>query len=244
VQRLLEKAARKDPARAIRSAIDFISRLHSLAGPLETALPELQSLLQEYHLDTRPLEEVRAALELFSCYGSRPAEITIDLSLGRGLRYYTGLVFEIYHDSADGALQLCGGGRYDELVRALGARSAVPACGFSFGLERVDLCLIDDEAEEPIAADLLLAVMEVSAAADAVRAAEAARATGVRVELDLRPSAARGAVRRAVRARIPLVAMLGSRERADGQILLRRLKDRSEQHVSLADFAAAVGQAL
>jgi histidyl-tRNA synthetase len=120
----------------------------------------------------------------------------------------------------------------------------VPACGFSFGLERVDLCLADSDAEEPVAADLLLALMDESAAPDAVRAAEAARATGVRVELDLRPSAARGALRRAVRGRIPLVAMLGSREHEDGQILLRRLKDRSEQHVSLDGFAAAVKQAL
>src|SRR3979409_978812 len=68
-------------------------------------------------------------------------EIEVDLSLARGLHYYTGLVFEIYVDAQDGPLQVCGGGRYDDLVRALGGRDAVPACGFSYGLERVDLAL-------------------------------------------------------------------------------------------------------
>ena len=59
----------------------------------------------------------------------------------RGVSYYTGLVFEIYVDTDEGPLQLCGGGRYDDLARGLGAREPVPACGFSYGLERVDLAL-------------------------------------------------------------------------------------------------------
>src|SRR5205085_12001182 len=126
-----------------RTAIDVILRLHELAGPAGRALPALEDLLGRFGLDTAPLADIRAALDMFGQYGSRPAEVSVDLSLGRGLWYYTGLVFEAYYDAPGGTLQLCGGGRYDDLVRALGGRDSVPACGFAFGLERVNLALAD-----------------------------------------------------------------------------------------------------
>src|SRR5207247_499949 len=76
---------------------------------------------------------------------TRVPELEVDLSLGRGLRYYTGLVFEVYYAGAAGPLQLCGGGRYDDLVRSLGGRAGVPACGFAFGLERLDMALAEGQ---------------------------------------------------------------------------------------------------
>ena len=118
-------------------------------------------IVREHALDAAPLREVEAALKLFGAHGGRADNVTVDLSLGRGLRYYTGLVFEVYYDEPGGPLQLCGGGRYDELVRALGGREAVPACGFSFGLERLKLAL-DSRAADACASsvDLLMAPVE------------------------------------------------------------------------------------
>jgi len=62
--------------------------------------------------------QIAAAVDLLAAYGPRAADaqIEVDLSLARGLRYYTGLVFEIYVDSDAGPLQVCGGGRYDGLA--------------------------------------------------------------------------------------------------------------------------------
>src|SRR5205823_12470546 len=132
-----------DPGGAVRAAIGFILALERLSGPPDQALPQLEHLLGEYGLDPAPLDEIRRALDVFGLYGTRPPELEIDLSLGRGLRYYTGLVFEVYHAGVAGPLQLCGGGRYDDLVRSLGGRTNVPACGFAFGLERVDMALAE-----------------------------------------------------------------------------------------------------
>ncbi len=246
VARLLDKAGRADPSPAVRTAIAFIVRLRDLAGPPERALPALEQLLAEHALPTSPLAEIRQALDMFHCYGAAPAEICVDLSLGRGLWYYTGLVFEIYHESAQGSLQLCGGGRYDELVRALGGHDPVPACGFAFGLERVDLALTEDLAQPAVepATQALVVPLAQEDAPLAIRAAESLRAAGLRVELDVRGLGARGALRRADRTGIPLVVLIGEREREQGVALLRRMRAHAEERVPLDELPAAARRAL
>jgi len=246
VQRLLAKAARPDPTPQVRTAIEFLQQLHGLAGPPAAALARLDALLRAYRLDPAPLEEIEAALSLFAAYGARPGEVVVDLSLARGLRYYTGLVFEIYDDGPDGRLQLCGGGRYDDLVRALGGRDAVPACGFSIGLERAKLALDRHGAVPPPARPVQVLVVPVEAAdrAAAVAAAQALRAHGLRVELDLRGRGPRVALRHAAREDVPLAVLVGEQERAAGSAVLRRLEAGEQATVSLDELPAAALRAL
>ena len=80
------------------------------------------------------LADVMAAL---AAYNIDDSHIQVQLALGRGLHYYTDVVFELY--DASGQSQLCGGGRYNELVQSLGGRKSIPAVGFAFGLERLRL---------------------------------------------------------------------------------------------------------
>jgi histidyl-tRNA synthetase len=167
----------------------------------------------------------------------------VDLSLARGLRYYTGLVFEIYVDSSHGPLQVCGGGRYDDLVRALGGRESVPACGFSFGLERVDLAL---GAPQPGKSPTLLVV--------ALDAADHPYALGVArdlrsiprlvVEQDIRLRGVKSALRYADRAGVDLVVIVGERERAEGAVVVRDMRTRQEQRVPRANLLGVVQDAL
>jgi ATP phosphoribosyltransferase regulatory subunit len=53
------------------------------------------------------------------------------------MEYYTGFVFELWARDAEGKVQIAGGGRYDTLLEALGAKRAIPAIGFTFRTERV-----------------------------------------------------------------------------------------------------------
>ena len=246
VQRLLAKAARPDPTPQVRTAIEFLQQLHGLAGPPEQALGRLGELLRAYHLDDAPLEEIAEALALFARYGARPGEVVVDLSLARGLRYYTGLVFEIYDDGPDGTLQLCGGGSYDDLVRALGGREAVPACGFSIGLERTRLALerhgLLPGQLGPVQA--LVVPVEPADQGAAVAAAQALRAQGLRVELDLRARGPRRALRHADREGIPLVVLVGERERASGTVTLKHMATGEASEVPVDGLGAAAVAAL
>ena len=69
---------------------------------METALPETRAIFNEHGLQSTPLDEVQRVLEVFDAYGYSGHNIVVDLSLARGLRYYTGLVFEMYHDGPRG----------------------------------------------------------------------------------------------------------------------------------------------
>lgn len=245
VRRLLAKASRPDPSAQVRAAANFIGRLSELSGPPDQALAGLADLLRDEQLDPAPLREVEAALELFAAHGGHAAELVVDLSLGRGLRYYTGLVFEIYQDGPGGPLQVCGGGRYDELVRALGGRESVPAVGFSYGLERLDMVLGGDSAVAQAAAvDLVMAPLDTADLPTAAELAERLRDQGVRVELDLRLRGARATLRHADRQGIPLVVLVGERERQAGQVVLRWMAMREERAVTFEALPGDVRQAL
>jgi histidyl-tRNA synthetase len=245
IQRLLAKAQRPDPTDQVRTAFEFVAQLHAVAGPPARLERELRTVLQQRGLSTAPVDEVSAALDLVQAYGalSPEAEIEVDLSLARGLRYYTGLVFEIYVDSEDGPLQVCGGGRYDDLVRALGAREVVPACGFSFGLERVDLAR--EVVEAVHSARVLVVAVDESDHPEALAVARDVRALPrVVVEQDLRMRGVKSALRYADRAGFDLVVITGERERADNAVLLRNMRTRQESRVARADVASAVEAAL
>ena len=123
VSRLVAKAGRPDPTDRVARAVDFIVQLQRLAGPPEVAFGRIGALLAEHELDPAPLREIERALALLPSYGVSRPEVVVDLSLGRGLRYYTGLVFELHADAVGGvSSQIGGGGRYDDLVRSLGGR--------------------------------------------------------------------------------------------------------------------------
>jgi histidyl-tRNA synthetase len=233
IQRLLAKARRPDPTDQVRAAFEFVAELHTAAGPPDRFASELLPVLERRGLSTAPVDDVVGAINLLRAYGdlSPQAEIQVDLSLARGLRYYTGLVFEIYVDSADGPLQLCGGGRYDDLVRALGGREAVPACGFQYGLERVDLAL----TEKDVTADPRVLVVGVTSD-DHAYALDVARTIrdigGLVVEQDVRLRGIRPALRYADRARFDLVAIVGELERQEHAVVVRDMRSRQETRVA------------
>jgi histidyl-tRNA synthetase len=170
-------------------------------------------------------------------------QIEVDLSLARGLRYYTGLVFEIYVDDAEGPLQVCGGGRYDDLVRALGGREAVPACGFSYGLERLDLATGQKDATRHPHVLVVGVAPEDHAVALGV-AGELRGIDGVVVEQELRLRGVKSALRYADRASIDLVVIVGERERAEGVAVVRDMRSRDEQRVLRSDVRGIVEAAL
>jgi histidyl-tRNA synthetase len=245
IQRLLAKAKRPDPTDQVRAAFEFVAELHAAAGQPARLEHELRPLLEKRGLSTSPVDEVSAALSFLQAYGplSDGMQIEVDLSLARGLRYYTGLVFEIYVDGQDGPLQVCGGGRYDDLVRALGGREAVPACGFSFGLERVDLALGTFEmARSP---HVLVVGVDTADHPDALRLATDLRALPrLVVEQDVRLRGVKSALRYADRASIDLVLIVGAREREDGTVVLRDMRSRKETVVPRADLVDVVQRQL
>ena len=106
--------------------------------------------------------------------------------MARGLAYYNGIIFEVRHPSLPGPLG--GGGRYDDLARALGSKETVPALGFAFNLEALLFILgMDNSHEDSPAASprVLVAVADRPSFSSAMAKVEELGRSGNAAELDL-----------------------------------------------------------
>ena len=135
LSRFIQKLRRGDDPERVDRGISILSRMASLKGEARPILSQVRSVVGEYGLDPKvlgPLEEV------VSGFQKRKTEVslTLDMGLVRDIAYYTGMVFEVLASGPDGGtLALCGGGRYDGLVKALGGTEDVPALGFAYTVE-------------------------------------------------------------------------------------------------------------
>jgi histidyl-tRNA synthetase len=131
------------------------------------------------------LQDLRTVTE-WSAATAAGRHLTIDLSLARGLGYYTGCIFEIRVPDLAGSLG--GGGRYDGLIGMFLGRD-VPACGFSLGLERILVVMEERGMFPPVLQplDAVVATTQPSRMLEALALSSRLRSTGRRVEL--RPKA-------------------------------------------------------
>ena len=228
VARLVRKLRRDDPQPRVERALQLMEQLATTRGAPDAALEQLSALFAANAIDPAPITELRTILELLSSLLGSTTRLTVDAGLGRGLHYYTGLIFEI---SGKDELQLCGGGRYDELVAALGGRGSTPAVGFAYGLERVaDATTMDTNA-------LLLLVIVMADTARwftaALEVAEQLRERGYAAVIDVRGRSLSANVRDA--ARRGAVAVVLCDERAPEQVRWYDVAGRAERVVSLID---------
>jgi histidyl-tRNA synthetase len=118
---------------------DQVRALTSLKGP---AVEVLDRLSRDF--EALAPESVASIRELVDTLGEHSIdldEIELDLGFGRGIGFYSQMVFEIVIPTPDGPVEVCGGGRYDGLARVLGSDRDDRGVGFAFGLERLDAAL-------------------------------------------------------------------------------------------------------
>jgi histidyl-tRNA synthetase len=239
VERLLLKWHRPDPTPDLRRAVDFIAELRAVAGPPQEALPAVRRVLMDFGLHDGPVMEVESCLEYFEAYSGAPLDVSVDLSLARGLRYYTGMVFEVYDDEDN---QIAGGGRYDDLVRALGGRVATPACGFSFGLERLVAAVERTRRRASPSASVFSLVVPVHPAdyPEAAGLAAELRRFGLAVEMDVRGRGINANLQHADQQGIRFVLIVGEQERQEAVVALHDLSASWDTRVERADVIDAV----
>jgi len=169
-------------------------------------------------LADEPIDRIERVLELLTAFGHDANAFELSPGLGRGLHYYTGMLFEIYDGNANQG-QLVGGGRYDELAQTLGARQALPACGFTYGLERIVDALPDRDGDDRNVT--LIAPAVANAMMAAIKVAEQLRAQGQMIELDVRGRSVSANRRYAQRAGMSALIVVS----ADGTYLIETLHE-------------------
>jgi len=215
--------------------IETLLNLMSAKGSPHAILKDVRQLLtgQDDGLKgCRSLEEILENAEVQGFFRF----VTIDLSLARGLDYYTGPVFEISLPSV-GVGSLAGGGRYDQLIEVFGGRST-PATGVSLGIERIVTLLEQRGFFKPLKTktELFIACASDKVKVEAERLAKRFRDLGFRVDMDLMGRSLHGQLEYVDKKGIGLVVIVGEKESARGCVALRDMNKKEQVEVKFEDL--------
>lgn len=182
----------------------------------------------------RSLESI---LELTRQTSAGP-HMQLDLSLARGLSYYTGAIMEIAVPDLAGSLG--GGGRYDGLI-GMFLGEEIPACGFSLGLERILVVMAERQmfpaALTSVPADVLVTIWSLERAPESLALAAELRREGLRV--DVYPDADRlgKQFKYASTRSIPFVAVIGDDEAARAEVTIKDLNTGEQRSIARREAA-------
>lgn len=210
------------------------------AGSAGAALDRVTAFVAGHAAALEGIATLRRVLAL-AARTPAAAHLRVDLSLARGLSYYTGCIMEAAVPDLAGSLG--GGGRYDGLVGMFLGRQ-VPAAGFSLGLERI-LVVMAERGMFPArvagtAADVLVAQWNAETAGDALALAHQLRAAGLRVEVYPEADKLGRQLKYAASTGVPLVVIEGEDERAADAIAVKDLRTGAQQRLPRADAATRV----
>jgi ATP phosphoribosyltransferase regulatory subunit len=135
-ERFLEQAADASSARMPRATADLIAQFLAVKCPANAAVDALRKLARSasISLDTA-IGQLERRLGLIERHGFNLARATFAAEFGRNMEYYTGFVFEMRASTVE--RPVAGGGRYDNLLTALGAPKPAPAVGLAIFAERL-----------------------------------------------------------------------------------------------------------
>ncbi|RLG51821.1 MAG: hypothetical protein DRN96_04365, partial [Thermoproteota archaeon] len=226
-------------AKLSSSTAEALFRTMSLRGPRDSVLSAARRVFSSYPSALRALDVYREVLDLLPYYGVE--DYVADLSIARGLEYYTGTVFEIHCPYLGAQKQVCGGGRYDKLVEEFGGPS-MPATGFALGFYRLVLAMEKSGVEfpPPARADVYVAAVSASVLPYAIEVSRKLREAGVRVEMDIMRRSIRESLSFASRMEIPFVAIVGEKEAAEGKVALRIMGEKKQVTLTPEEAAALV----
>lgn len=204
-------------------------------GTVEQRLAQLESLLATSETGTLGVKELREVVDGTLALGL-DAELDLDVSLARGLNYYTGTIIEVKaRDFAIGSIT--GGGRYDNLTGVFGM-PGISGVGISFGADRIYDVLngLDLYPEELRAGSKVMFVNFGGAETLAsLKAVKALRAAGVSCELYPDAVKMKKQMAYANSSMIPYVAIIGDSEAADGTVTLKNMVEGTQETVKLDD---------
>ena len=212
---------------------DEILRFIAIRGTNAEVLDALQAWSGKNAVFDTGLAELTAVAAQLSAFGVPEENFAIDLTIARGLDYYTGTVYETTLDDHREIGSVCSGGRYDDLAAYYTDRK-LPGVGISIGLTRLFYVLGEqgmlNDALPTAPADCLLLPMTDDLSA-AVRLATALRQAGIRTQLYSEQKKFKAKMQYADKLVIPYVIFLGEDEIARGECSVKEL--RTGEQVSL-----------
>ena len=221
-------------------AIAKLQPIISLSGTNDEKLNVIAEVLKDSEIGLKGVEETRFILDTFKSCGLNN-EIELDLTLARGLNYYTGAIFEVKAlDVQIGSIT--GGGRYDNLTGIFGM-PGLSGVGISFGADRIYDVLnsLDLYPKDAVNATQLLFInFGDKETAYCMPAVAKARVAGIRTEMYPDSAKMKKQMSYANAKHIPFVALAGENEMNEGKFTLKNMETGEQKLVSAEELIAEV----
>lgn len=226
-------------------ALQKLRPLFSMQGDINARLTILESLLAGSAEGKKGIEELRFIIEKISNVGLSTATLELDVTLARGLNYYTGAILEVAAPETVSMGSIGGGGRYDDLTGIFGMKD-VSGVGISFGLDRIYLVL-EELGLFPEEVSKTVKVMFVNygeeEAMHAVRVIRQLREQGISAELYPDGQKVGKQLQYADNRKIRYVVLLGTEEMKSGIYTLKDLDNKTQQSLSFSQLLSVLADA-
>ncbi|MCL4156192.1 UNVERIFIED_CONTAM: hypothetical protein GTU68_042983 [Idotea baltica] len=221
-----------------QSGIDKLQPLFSLSGDFETQIKSLKGILNTSEEGQKGIEELEFIDKAISELKLNTATLQLDVTLARGLNYYTGAIFEVSAPENVQMGSIGGGGRYDDLTGIFGLKD-VSGVGISFGLDRIylvleELNLFPETISQSV--DALFINFGDDEALFCLKAVKQMRNEGVNVELYPDASKMKKQMNHANKRNIPFVVLVGEEEMNNNIYTLKDMKSGEQSKLSLQDL--------
>lgn len=213
--------------------------IYELTNDQSTIFERLKAWLADSEIGTKGVTELEEVWNKVTHFGLNAPQMELDVTLARGLSYYTGAIFEV---KANGVQMgsISGGGRYDNLTGTFGM-PGLSGVGISFGVDRIydvmeELQLFPEN--QSVSTQVMITNFDAAAEAHGLGVLRQLREAGINAELYPDASKLKKQFDYADRKRIPYVLIIGSEEIQTGTYSLKNMHSGEQQKLDLASILA------
>ena len=212
-------------------AIDELFTLLSIKGSTINKLSYLASKFSGTNAGHKGLRDLQEVLNILESFDQTDEHVELDVSLARGLSYYTGCIFEVkVHNTGLGSVS--GGGRYDNLTASFGDKENLSGVGFSFGVDRLydaleALSLFPDEAQ--ISSKVLICHFDEASQLFGLKVLSALRNAGIASEIYPDHAKIKKQLDYANKKMVAYTIVIGSEEMESGMLAFKNMATGEQQ---------------
>ena len=223
-------------------SIDKIKGIVSLEGSPGKILDELEKNLNNSSEGLEGINELRYIISKLNNFKFKSINIKIDLTLARGLNYYTGTIVEVIGPENVKMGSIGGGGRYDDLTNSFGLKN-VSGMGISFGFDRLYLVLEKLDlfpVNINLNTELLFLNLGDESVDIALKKLNKLRSKGIICEIYPRKVKINKQLNYANKKKIPFVVIIGEKEIKNKEITLKNMTTGKQDQISLSQLEKSI----
>ena len=226
------------------AAIEKVAPLFMLKGSNTAQLASLDALLQNSEEGRKGVSELRYIIESIDELGLQSAHLAIDVTLARGLNYYTGAIFEVSAPDGIAMGSIGGGGRYDDLTGIFGLKN-VSGVGISFGLDRIylvleELDLFPKSLEKSL--DVLCLNFGEKEALASLKLTNELRKVGIKSDVYPSNTKIQKQFKYANNRHVPYVILLGTEELSNDSFVVKNMETGEQKAYNLDEVGTFIAE--